>query len=356
MARDAELDRLKAAQDLAFQRKQNAYQAMQSAWDRLSTIRNDLDRSHEKKQRAYSVQDSLWQDYQRTRSANGPRIDQLNSMQERAYENMKNAFNSASDAHGRRDGASARMYADDGHRYKSEAQGYVAERRRLVEDIKSVKVRFEAAKLTFQQAKEEFSSVKRQFDQSKSDYDRAQGEFKQAKASFDNAAKTFRERLEAVRDQNKQRHNDKRAIAQKAGVPYQYLDDVYISRDLDGAIQIYFGGIGAPDGPGHGHYSINRNGDVTYKRDPFDPHGAKNFTDSNRDYYELIGREASATGDFGIWCRFRGYDAYVESNINKQGRHKIDVYYGPNGPFGPGHHHAVAYRETPFDFISDKLR
>ena len=31
MARDAELDRLKVAQDVAFQRKQNAYQAQQTA-------------------------------------------------------------------------------------------------------------------------------------------------------------------------------------------------------------------------------------------------------------------------------------------------------------------------------------
>ena len=32
MARDAELDRLKTAQDHAFQRKQDAYSVQQSAW------------------------------------------------------------------------------------------------------------------------------------------------------------------------------------------------------------------------------------------------------------------------------------------------------------------------------------
>lgn len=36
MAKDAELDRLKAAQDIAFQRKQDAYQVQQRAWDERS--------------------------------------------------------------------------------------------------------------------------------------------------------------------------------------------------------------------------------------------------------------------------------------------------------------------------------
>lgn len=41
MARDAELDRLKAAQGAAFQRKQNAYQAQQTAWEKLSSARDE---------------------------------------------------------------------------------------------------------------------------------------------------------------------------------------------------------------------------------------------------------------------------------------------------------------------------
>ena len=41
MARDAELDRLKVAQDVAFQRKQNAYQAQQTAWEKLSSARDE---------------------------------------------------------------------------------------------------------------------------------------------------------------------------------------------------------------------------------------------------------------------------------------------------------------------------
>lgn len=356
MARDAELDRLKVAQDSAFQRKQSAYQNQQRAWEKRSAARDEMNRAHEAKQRAYAAQDASWQEVQRIRSFNGPRIDSLNAMQETAYQNMLRAFNNASAAHDRRDGAGARSYADEGHRYKAESQGYVAERRRLVEEIRSAKARHESTKPAFQQAKAYFDSAKRAYDQAKIDFGRAQAEFKSAKAEFDNAAKAFRDRLQKVRDESAKRKSDKQSIAAKAGVPYQYRDNVWVSTDASGNTNIYFGGAGSPDGPGHGHYVLNRSGEVTYRRDPYDEHGAHNFTDNQRDYTELVGREATG-GEFGFACRFRGYDAYVESGIdNRTGRAKINIYYGPHGPFGPGHHHAVAYRETPYDFVSDELR
>ena len=111
MARDAELDRLKVAQDVAFQRKQNAYQAQQTAWEKLSSARDEMNRAYEAKQRAYYTQDQAWQYYQSVKSHNGPRIDWLNSQQEHAFHNMKQAFENASSAYERRDGASASMYA-----------------------------------------------------------------------------------------------------------------------------------------------------------------------------------------------------------------------------------------------------
>jgi hypothetical protein len=356
MAKDAELDRLKAAQDLAFNRKQDAFKAQDAAWQRRRQAGDALNRAHEAKQRAYADQDGTWQEFERVRSSNGPRIDSLNSQQERAFQNMKSAFDDASSAHSRGDGASASSYASRGHEYKSESQGYVLQRRQLVEEIRSARARHEASKPAFQHAKDEFTAAKRAFDSAKVDHERAQAEFKRAKQAFDEASRAFKQRLEKVRAESKQRKDDKRAIAERAGVPYQYLDNLWVTKDTNGSTNIYFGGVGTPNGPGHGHYVIDRSGTVTYKRDPFDEHGGHNFTDAQRDYSEVIWREASSSGEFGFRCRFRGYDAYVESNTNRQNRQKIDIYYGPAGPFGPGHHHAVAYRETPFDFVADELR
>lgn len=355
MGKDAELDRLKAAQDLAYNRKQSAYDAQQSAWLRRKAAGDVMHAAYADKQAAYDRQQSSWQDLQRLRDSYGPQIESLNRQQETAYQNMLSSFNDASSAHDRRDGASAKSYAERGHSFKAESKGYVDERRRLVAILRSASEAHKALAPAFQAAKARFDSAKREFDAAKAAHERTQTTFKEAKAEFDKASTAFRTRLEFVKSQNAKKIDDKREIARKAGVPYQYLDKVWVSKGANGNTNIYFGGAGTPNGPGHGHYVVDSSGKVTYKRDPYDEHGAKNFTDNQRDYADVIGAEI-AGGEFGFNCRFRGYDAHVESNTNREGRAKIDIYYGPNGPFGPGHHHAVAYRDNPHEFISDQLR
>lgn len=353
MARDAELDRLKMAQDLAFSRQQTTFDAQRHTWERLKSAREAMNQAYDRKRRAYDNQQAAWQDYQRVRSANSPRIESLKAQQERAYQNMRQAFADASSAHDRRDGAAARSYADQGHRYKDESQRCVAERRQLVDGIRSARARLEPYQSEFQQAKDAFAHAKSAFESARAQHQSAKAEFDDAKAKHVAAKDAFRARLEKVRDERKSQARD---AAERAGVPLQYRDNVRISRDASGNTNIYFGGLGAADGPGHGHYVLNARGDVTYRRDPFDDHGAHNFTDAQRDYAEVVAGAVSGGGEFGFRCRFRGYDAYVESNTNQQGRAKIDIYYGPNGPFGAGHHHAVAYRDTPHDFVADLLR
>ena len=95
--------------------------------------------------------------------------------------------------------------------------------------------------------------------------------------------KAFKTRLEQVRASSKKRREDKKSITEKTGVPFQYRDNVLISTDPDGITNIYFGGVGKPDGPGHGHYVMDQKGNVTYRREPFDPHGAQNFEETRRE-------------------------------------------------------------------------
>ena len=355
LAKDAELDRLKAAQDLAYQRKQDAYKVQQSAWERLNSAREAMNRAFEAKQRAYETQESTWQALQRLRDSYGPRIEQCNRDQETAFQNMGRAFDNASSAYSSRNGAMAASYAADGHRYKAEAQGHVAERRRLVGELREAKDRHDNTKPAFQHAKVEFTTAKREFEQARDAHNGAKQKFQEAKAAFDKASTAFRTRLEKVKADNASRNDDRREIARKAGVPTQYLDSIWVSPNGKGGHNIYFGGVGRPNGPGHAHYVIDSSANVTYRRYPFDPHGAHNFTENQREYADVVMRESS-NDDFGFWCRFRGYDAYVETNVNRDGQRKIDIYYGPNGPFGEGHHHAGALRSAPLDIIFDELR
>ena len=279
--RDAELDRLRSARESARQQQQAAWRAQQAAWERRSSARAVMNRAYETKQAAYADQQAAWEAYVSIKQTNGPRIDSLNAQQERAYQNMKSAFESASLAHDMHDGASARMYADQGHAYKAESQTCVAERRQLVAEIRVARERFDAVKPAFQAAKSEFACARQAFLSAKTEHERAQAEFKRAKVEFDLCAKAFKARLDELKSASRKRREDKKSLAARAGVPLQYQDNVWISTDSNGNTNIYFGGVGKPNGPGHGHYVMDRSGTVTYRRDPFDPHGAQNFEKSD---------------------------------------------------------------------------
>lgn len=119
---DAKLYRLRSARDTAKQRQQTAWQTQQSAYEYRSSANATMNQAYEAQQTAYANQQTAWDAYMSVKRANGPRIDSLNSQQERAYHNMVSAFESASSAYYTYDGASARMYADQGHAYKAEAK------------------------------------------------------------------------------------------------------------------------------------------------------------------------------------------------------------------------------------------
>lgn len=355
MARDAELDRLKAAQDAAFARQQSTYQAQQRAWEQRSAARDQMNYAYEAKDRAYKAQQASWEHYQSVRASNGPRIDYISEQQQRAYQNQCAAYDQASAAHDRRDGAAARSYADQGKIYKAESQRCVAERRQLIEEIKLARARHEPLKVAFQQAKAEFATARARFDDAKARHERAQAEFQQAKADNKRAQEAFQSRLAQVRAERKSEGND---LAARAGVPLQYRDNVKISRDPDGTVSIYFGGIGEPAGPGHGHYVMDARGTVTYRRDPFDPHGAHNFTSNQADYFDAVRTESvSGSGEYSFRCMYNGRPALVETGYDtKTGKQKVDIYYGGQGddPLGAGHGHAVAYRDDPDTIVYDR--
>ncbi|MGB4761999.1 MAG: hypothetical protein WBP12_01415 [Candidatus Saccharimonas sp.] len=325
MPRDVELDRLKAVQDRTFHGKQAAYQVQQRAWEKRDTAREAMNRAYDAKQNAWRAQDDAWQYLQGLRARNGPRIDALNTQQERAFQDMKSAFDSASAAHESRDGASARSYADQGHAYKAESQGCVAERRSLVAEIRSARDAHDALRPAFQQAKSDFDACRQVFNTAKAEHERAQAEFRRANAEFDAASAAYKARLDKVKVESQKRRDDKKAIAIKAGVPQQYCDNVWISRDRDGNTNIYFGGVGKPNGPGHGHYVLDRNDNVTYRRDPFDPHGAQNFTDDNGRGGTLYDRSARP-GRVPKGVSTRNNETHDRSGVFYQRNNPIDLH------------------------------
>lgn len=291
----------------AHEQQQAAHSAQDEAWQRRQAARDAMDRAFEAKQQAHAIQQRAWDQLQTLRDRNGPRLDDLNRRQEAAHENMLEAFRDASAAHDNHDGAGARAHADDGHRYKDERDGYVSERRDLVADIRAAQADWEPTRGPFQDAKAEFDRARSVFQaakaaheprlrafkeaqaafgqareayqRAKSDHEQRRREFERAKTELEGIRAAQRARLEVVRGDRQRRQDDDRVLARQAGVPSQYLDDLEVQREHNGVVNFYFGGIGAPDGPGHGHYVLDtKTGDVIYARDPHRDHGAQNFS------------------------------------------------------------------------------
>ncbi len=348
MARDAELDRLKAAQDSAFQRKQDAYDEQQRLWEIRSSARDALSRAFEAKQSAYAEQDRTYQYSQSVRNRNQYRIDSLKDQHDRAHENKVAAFDRASASYERRDGM-ASSHSAEGHRYKEEAQRCITERRSLIAENQSAWDAHLASKPAFQRAKSVFDATKRAHDTAKANHERAQEAFKRAKGEFDKAQAAFQARLAIVKGQNKlNREKDKR-LAERAGVPFQHLDTVVVRYSPDGGANFYFGGVGSADGPGHGHIATDRFGTVTYHRDPFDPHGSHNFTNDPR--WQRF------DGGFAEALTYKGFNAIKESGLDSRtGRPTINIYYGGAGgePLGKGHGHDVMYQDDPNTIVSER--
>lgn len=191
MARDAELDRLKEAHEVAFQRKQSAYYAQRDGRNALALARYELSQARKTRREAHGQHNRTWQ-----------------------------------------------------------------------------------------QAKADFHSRQQQFDVTKVAYDQLQLGFTQLKADFDSIDAEYRARLEMVLAKRRQ---DDRQIALDAGVPDQYSDDVRVCASANGVINIYFGGINAPDGIGHGHYVVGDDGNLLYRRDPFQARGVHNYLSNQLD-------------------------------------------------------------------------
>jgi len=215
----------------------------------LGRLKSLSDDAFNRKNRAWERQNDLWNKLQSLRSKYGPIIERISREHDQTFASMKNCFERASSAFISKDHASASSYSSQGKGYKAHLLELTNERRRLIDELKVAG----------------------------NNHSRVKEEFRDAKEAHARTSQEFKSRLEQLKADNQHKREDKKDIARRAGVPNQYLDDVWVSKKSNGIIQIYFGGIGKPDGPGHGHYTIAPNGEVTHAREPFEPHGAQNF-------------------------------------------------------------------------------
>ena len=303
MPRNPELDRLKTEQQSLFEQKQAAFQrfkdlrertniahdVMQSAWNERTRTREHMNREFEARQSACSHRDSVWDEYGRIRDYNNSRIESLKYEADAEHRAMQDCFEQASNAYQYGDKSEAPYYSQQGHEHKDRRDALNAEISELTREVKqakanaeasaprissyafdSAKSAFESAKARHESAQAEFKRLKAQRDSARAEFDRLQAQFKQAQAAFNRKL----EEVKSERSATKQRavNKDNMALiksnAHYLGTIFGQDAKVVPKKDGSGKIDVYFGGLNAAgDGLGHGHATIDVNGNVTYLRD-----------------------------------------------------------------------------------------
>lgn len=313
------MDKLKSEQQSLFKQKQAAFQVlkdlqeqtnaahniMQLAWDERTRTRECMNHEFEARQSAYSHHDSVWNEYGRIRDYNNSRIESLKHEADAEHRAMQDCFEQASNAYLYGDKSEAPYYSQQGHDHKARRDELNAEISELAREVRqakadaeaqaprvsshafdSAKSAFESAKACHELAQAEFKRLKNQRNSAKAEFDRLQAQFKQAQAAFNCKLKE----VKAERATKKQRVVDKvnmalvKSNAHYLGTMFGQKAKIVPKNDGSGKIDIYFGGLAAAgDGLGHGHATIDVNGNVTYLRDAWVADKRDYLIDENAD-------------------------------------------------------------------------
>ncbi len=297
MSRSHELDRLKAEQDAAFQRKQEAYQnykcakestdiahdVMQRAWDERVRAREKMNDAFEQRKDSFEHHDSVWGEYARIRDYNNSQIESLKYDADYEHRAMQDCFDRASDAYTYGNKSEAPILSQEGHEHKERRDELNAEISRLANEVKSAKTYaeihaprvdssgFESAKAEFEQLKEVHESAQREFQNLKAEQERLKSIFGDLHAEHLRCKEAFQKKLREIK-QDKQMPKDGTYEGFFEGVPAI----IKISDSENSCqMQIYYGGKDRPDGEGHNHVNVvkdelrfwRENGTVIYQAD-----------------------------------------------------------------------------------------
>lgn len=368
----SELDRLKAEEETAFCRKQEAYKRYQEAknrtdaayreqqesWNQVTIARNEMNQAYNERQYTRRDNDSVWSEYKRIRNNNNSQISYLKAQADSLYNNMSSAFGRASDAYNYGNKSDAKIYSNEGKDYQAQLKSINAQISRLGQEVKDARAHAEAygsktdssgfnsAKNKFENAKSAHKLIEAKFKSAKAERERLYSEFKVLNEEYKRKASAFRSALANKKVEQKTRQQNDEALMEKANIPYAYRKDCKVVKEADGTTNFYFGGLVEKDGLWHGHIAMDATGKITYKRMPMEEHGQQNFTDEKDGWTDLYG---GTIGDQPVLVKFgtgknKGH-TLIADNVGQSEKffdkrykdgHRNHNHYGPKRE-GPGY-------------------
>lgn len=328
MSKNYELDRLKAEENIAFQRKQEAFQnyelarerantaydVMQSAWEERVRAREKMNQEFEKRKSAFEHHDSVWENYNRIRDYNNSRIESLKYDADSEHRAMQDCFDRANTEYEYGSKADAPIWSQEGHEHRERRNELNAEISALAQEVKNARdyaescapkvdsSAFEYSKNEFERAKSVHESAKAKFQQLKAESDSLKDTFNSLQTEFLRCKELFQRKLEEVKSNNQRERNkildkarvhgfDRKALSRHGsknftdtplenGIYHGIFENQPAIIKISDAgnsnqMQIFYGGKGSPDGPGHSHVNVTNdklqfwreNGKIIYQDD-----------------------------------------------------------------------------------------
>jgi hypothetical protein len=269
-----ELQLLKDAQAEAFGCQHRARSILDEAWFIRLTAINDTQIAYKAMKCALEAKRQKRETYLATRATNSPRIEQLAVLEQEARTRKVDASAASQQAYKAWDHKLARELSREKGLHQTQEDEYRQQRRALMADITATRLAYECACDAYGPARTDFLAARAVYESANTGYEHALSEFQLAHEAFGQVTEAMRSHIGQMCS-----GQDPILISQ-AGIPSDYVQQCWTRPMSDGTVHFYFGGIGLPDGPEHGHRKMSAEGSITYAREPFEPRGAHNHIDT----------------------------------------------------------------------------
>jgi len=218
MSNDAKLNSLGDTRDRAYKELCPIREEKNRLGKECSRLHDELDEAFKAQKKLYDAQQADWEFHQRVMRDISDKINSYKEESDRYYRQMVEAYQQASAAHDRRDGAAAKSWSETGKGYKSQMESASANVRYHISQSKDSQYRYNnnGNKANFDRAKQKTARLKTEFSEVSARYKPVKAACEEKQAKFNAAKKEFDDHLNWLKKQTEDRKRRLGAVAMQA--------------------------------------------------------------------------------------------------------------------------------------------
>ncbi|MEI7689375.1 MAG: DUF1771 domain-containing protein [Candidatus Saccharibacteria bacterium] len=219
MSNDAKLNSLGDTRDRVYKELCSIREEKNRLGKECSRLHDELDEAFKAQKKLYDAQQADWEFHQRVMRDISDKINSYKEESDRYYRQMVEAYQQASAAHDRRDGAAAKSWSETGKGYKSQMESASANVRYHISQSKDSQYRYNnnGNKANFDRAKQKTARLKTEFSEVSARYKPVKAACEEKQAKFNAAKKEFDDHLNWLKKQTEDRKRRLGEVAMRSG-------------------------------------------------------------------------------------------------------------------------------------------